>query len=118
MAKNSNHFVKYRTRDSRVDEQYITFSSRAPLAPPTPDEHPVINKLAQKDPEAAENVSSLINDMIVNEKKFFAWLGGNAENMELFMSDPVSALRQGAPLLPESFYEKLLSLPKVYAKKD
>lgn len=118
MATNSTHFVKYRVKESDVDEQYITFSSRAPKEPPTADEHPVIQKLAETDPDAAAKVMGLIEDMIGQEKTFFAWLGVSAANMELFMEDPVSALKQGAPALPDSFYEALASLPKIYAKQE
>lgn len=118
MATNSTHFVRYRTKESAVDEQYITFSSRAPKQMPTAGDHPVIQKLAETNPDVVENVMRLIQVLIGQEKTFFAWLGASVANMELFMEDPVSALKQGDPALPDSFYEELASLPKINAKKE
>ncbi|MHC6225820.1 hypothetical protein ACYU03_13765 [Pseudomonas sp. X10] len=117
MANQSTHFVKYRMKDGAQGEHYVTFSSRGPRPPITGENHPLIRKLAETDSATADTVERLIQEMTANEQRFFAWLGGDASRMEYFMKDPISALRQALPELPEAFFDKLASLPKLFATR-
>ncbi|NDJ57512.1 hypothetical protein GWD52_11005 [Enterobacteriaceae bacterium 4M9] len=115
MATQPTHFVKYRLTDSALDQQYITFSSRKPGTPVlSAENHPLINMIAQTDEEAADTVERLIEQMTAYEQRFFAWLRDDANHMTLFMEDPISALRQAIPELPETFFNDLTSLPKLF----
>lgn len=117
MASQSTHFVKYRLKDSAAGEHYVTFSSRSPRAPVTGANHPLIGKLAETDAAAASTVERLIQAMTANEQRFFAWLGGDASRMEYFMEDPVGALKQAIPDLPQTFFDELAALPKLFANR-
>ncbi|CAH1044977.1 hypothetical protein [Halomonas sp. TD01] len=117
MATDSTHFVKYRLKSPNLKEQYITFSSRAPMTLQIGRDHPLVQKLAETDSKAASNVEQLIQELLTHEKRFFAWLGASESHMEQFMNDPVSALKLAIPDLPDSFFNQLDSLPKVFQKK-
>ena len=118
MATQPTHFVKYRLTDSTLDQQYITFSSRRPGTPVlNAENHPLINMIAQTDEDAADKVEQLIAQMTAHEQRFFAWLGDNASHMALFMKEPIEALHQAIPELPQAFFDDLTSLPKLFADK-
>ena len=117
MATDSTHFAKYRLKSPDLKELYITFSSRAPKTLQIAQDHPIVQKLAETDSQTANNVEQLIQELLTHEKRFFAWLGASESHMEQFMHDPVSALRLAIPNLPDSFFNDLDSLPKIYQKK-
>lgn len=117
MITDSTHFVRYRLKDTHLKAQYITFRSRAPKSGVVAQEHPVIQQLAEIDAKAANNAEQLIKELLTHEKAFFAWLGANGAHMEQFMNDPISALKQAIPDLPDSFFDDLNSLPKIFQKK-
>lgn len=115
MATQPTHFVKYRLTDSALDQQYITFSSSRPDAPVlNAENHPLINMIAQTDEAAADKVEQLIAQMTAHEQRFFAWLRDDANHMALFMKDPIGALHQAIPELPQAFFNDLASLPKLF----
>lgn len=117
MTVQQSHFVKYRLKDDSMGEHYVTFSSRAPRAFVTKENHPLIRKIAETDSATAEKVERLIQEMIANEQLFFSWLGGDASRMESFMEDPIGALKQALPDLPEAFFDELGSLPTLFATR-
>ncbi len=117
MKNPSPRFVRYRMKDSRYTNHHITIRSSVPGAGTSLAASSLVTHFAQTAPDVAGKVQQLVDTMIAHERDFFAWLGASAANMELFLDNPVAALRAAAPEIPPAFYEQLASLSSVVPKR-
>ncbi len=96
-------FVRLRLHAEDHPSATVTFLAADPAAPPTMENHGVLARVAESDPERAAQLQAALQALIAREAEVLGWIESDPANAHAFLRDPRGAIQAALPDLPDFF---------------